>query len=137
LTDYADPAVRYFAGEARYTLRFKVPDGFLIPGNTLLLDIGDFGSTAKIILNGKLLGTYWRKNSGIDVSYLLKPENNMEVTVTNVYRNRFIGDFEQFGMVKNLWTPGNAAEFLHKDKPLKPSGWIGPLKIRMMKKTPL
>jgi len=63
------------------------------------------------------------------VSGLLKEENNLQVTVGNEYRNRIIGDFVEFGKLKNIWTTSPVQDYLDKDKPLKPSGLIGPIKL--------
>jgi hypothetical protein len=60
---------------------------------------------------------------------MLKNENELEVSVANVYRNRFIGDFIQFGKVKNLYTSSPITDFLNKDMPLSPSGLKGPVRI--------
>ena len=129
LTEFSDPAIRYFAGDAVYTVRFRVPAGFDCFKDSLNLSIGKFGSAAKIVLNGAFMGSFWRETEELNVTKLLKPENVLEVTVTNLYRNRIIGDFAEESKVKNLWTTAEIAEFLDKEKPLTPSGWIGPLKL--------
>jgi hypothetical protein len=59
----------------------------------------------------------------------LKSENVLEVSDANIYRNRFIGDFAQFGKIKNLWTSSPISDFLNKDLSLKPSGLNGPLMV--------
>ena len=56
-------------------------------------------------------------------------ENLLEVRVANVYRNRFIGDFIEFGKVQNIWTSAPVEKYLDKNKPLKPSGLLGPIKL--------
>jgi len=69
----------------------------------------------------------------LDVTGLLKVENLLEVTVTNTWRNRIIGDFAQYGQLKNIWTSANIQEFLNKNSQLEKSGWMGPLKISILK----
>ena len=59
--------------------------------------------------------------------------NKLQVTVTNVYRNRMIGDSIQFNKVQSVWTSSPIERFLDKDKPLKPSGLMGPLKLIKVK----
>jgi len=63
------------------------------------------------------------------VKGILKAENVLEVSVANTFRNRFIGDYGQFGKIQHLWTSSPVADFLNKDLPLKPSGLKGPVRI--------
>jgi hypothetical protein len=60
---------------------------------------------------------------------MLKNENLLEVSVANIYRNRFIGDFIQFGKIQNLSTSSPITDFLNKDMPLRPSGLKGPIRL--------
>jgi len=128
LTEFDNPSIKYFSGNAIYTIEFKIPKG-ITTTDKLLLDPGSFDATAAVSLNGKKLGTIWKSGSRIDVSGLLKETNILEVNVANVYRNRFIGDFIQYGKVQNLWTSSPIEQFLDKNKPLKPSGLMGPVKL--------
>jgi len=98
-------------------------------GEKVLLDLGEVGVTARVTLNGKLLGTVWYANTQFDVSSLLKEENNLQVTVGNEYRNRIIGNYVEFGKLQNSWTTSPVQEYLDKNKPLKPSGLIGPIQL--------
>jgi hypothetical protein len=135
LTEFDDPAIKYFSGKAKYTIEFKVPSVFSTYADQLLLDLGNFESTAEVKLNGKKLGNVWNPGTKIDISRLIKEVNVLEVSVANVYRNRFIGDFIQYGKVQNLWTSSPIEQFLDKTKPLKPSGLMGPLKLIKLKGT--
>lgn len=126
LTEFDDPAIRYFAGKAKYTITFKTPDSSISENDSVVLDLGNIDATAEVHLNGKLLAYAWMPNTELVVSGLLKDENKLEITVADVCRNRFIGDWNQFGKIKNIWSTSNA---LKKDLPLKPSGLMGPLKL--------
>jgi hypothetical protein len=128
LTEYDNPAIKYFAGKAKYTINFSAPD-FVSGSDSILLDLGELSATSEVILNGKLLAYPWQSNTRLVVSGLLKPENKLEITVANVSRNRFIGDLIQYGSVKSLWTTSPIETILNKDMPLKPSGLMGPLKL--------
>jgi hypothetical protein len=128
LSEFDDPSIKYFAGNATYKIEFKIAQG-LAASDHLLLDPGKFDATAEISLNGKKLGVLWNPGTRIDITGLLKDANLLEITVATVYRNRFIGDFVQYGKVQNLWTSSPIEQFLDKNKPLKPAGLIGPLKI--------
>jgi hypothetical protein len=129
LTEFEDPAIKYFAGKAKYTINFAVPDSYLSSSDSIVFDIGRLSATAEVILNGKLLAYAWQPNTCLAVTDVLKTDNKLEITVANVARNRFIGDLIQYGSVKSLWTTSPVETILNKDMPLKPSGLIGPLKL--------
>ena len=134
LSDFENPDVRYFAGNAKYSIKFKAPQGFASAKETILLNIGRFDADADVFLNGKELGKVWNPFTELDISGLLKEDNELTVNVATVYRNRFIGDFIQYGKVQNLSTSSPINKYLDKDKPLKPSGLMGPLKLIKMSK---
>jgi hypothetical protein len=129
LTEFDAKDVRYFSGEATYRLRFGVPGAEAGGDGVLLLDLGDFESVAEVTLNGHPLGRLWRPGLGLDVTSSLRSDNELVVTVANVYRNRFIGDLAEFGEIRNLRTSSPIRQFLAADKPLKRAGLIGPLQV--------
>jgi hypothetical protein len=128
LTEFKDPAIKYFAGKVKYTVDFKKPES-VSGGDSILLDLGNMSATAEVILNGKILAYPWQSNTRLVVSGLIEAENKLEITVANVSRNRFIGDLIQYGTVKSIWTTSPIESILNKDMPLKPSGLMGPLKL--------
>jgi hypothetical protein len=129
LNEFSDPQIRYFAGEVKYTLSFTLDDSILNRGRELKLDIGNFGSVADITLNGTAIGISWFPGTRYTVTGNLKQKNILEITVADVFRNRIIGDFSQYGALKNVWTSAPVYEFLDKDKPLKTAGLCGPIRI--------
>jgi len=129
LNEYNDPQIKFFSGTAAYTIHFSLPENFTQTNDDLLLDLGKFESIAKVSLNKKDLGIAWMKGARLNINGLLQKENTLEVVVQNVFRNRIIGDYIQFGELKNVWTSAPVEQFLDKNKPLKPSGLVGPLKI--------
>jgi hypothetical protein len=130
LTEFDDPAIKYFAGKVKYTIQFDAPNDFTAAHNSVLMNLGNMDATAEVRLNGNLLSYAWMPNTEINVSGLLKAENSLEVTVANVCRNRFIGDLIQYGNVKSLFTTSPITTILNKDMPLKPSGMIGPITLK-------
>ncbi len=128
ITEFDDPSIKYFSGNAKYNIEFKTPKG-ISSTDPVFLDPGNFDATGELSLNGKKLGPIWKPGTKINISGLLKETNILEVNVANVYRNRFIGDFIQYGKVQNLWTSSPIEQFLDKNKPLKPSGLMGPLRL--------
>ena len=129
LSEHDAPEVRYFSGEATYRLRFRVPEPAAGRGDVLLLDVGDFEAVAEVALNGRPLGRLWRPGTALDVTGVLRGDNELVVTVATVYRNRLIGDLEQFHEVRNLRTSSPVGDFLSRDRPLKRSGLIGPITV--------
>lgn len=95
----------------------------------VFINMGQIGSTGSVTLNGVLLGTVWAPGTQFNVTGILKEQNVLNVSVGTVYRNRIVGDFTQFGVLKNGWTSAPVGDFLNKDKSLKPSGLIGPLTL--------
>ena len=58
-----------------------------------LLDLGSIEVVAEVNLNGHDFGILWKRPYEIDVTdALLKGVNKLEVTVTNLWPNRLIGD---------------------------------------------
>jgi hypothetical protein len=129
LNENSNPDIRYFAGNAKYTISFAVPANYLSSNDPMFLNLGSFDAVAEVVLNGKVLGKVWKSGTSLDVTGLLKSKNELVVTVATVYRNRFIGDFIQYGQVQNLFTSAPITQFLSKDKLLKPSGLIGPIQL--------
>ena len=62
LTEFENPAIKYFAGKAKYTINFSAPD-FVSASDSILLDLGKLSATSEVILNGKLLAYPWQSNT--------------------------------------------------------------------------
>lgn len=136
-TEFTDPEIKYFSGTGIYRLKFSVPDEYLSGKDSLMLSLGELGSTAKVILNGKELGYVWNPYIMLPVRGILNKENELKVEVNNVYRNRIIGDFIEKGKVSTVWTSAPVQLYLDKNKPLKKSGLLGPIKLVRIRPTVL
>ncbi len=134
LTESDNPDIKYFSGTAKYAISFKFPADKIQKADSILLDLGEFETLSEIKLNGTNLGRVWKTGTYIPVKGMLKNENLLEVSVANIYRNRFIGDLIQFGKIQNLSTSSPITEFLNKDMPLRPSGLKGPVRIISLSK---
>ncbi len=148
-----DPAIRYFSGTATYGCQFEVSD--LKSG--AVLNLGKVHDLARVLINGKNLGVVWMEPFTIDVSSALKAgSNQIEISVTNTWHNRLVGD-EQYPadfewgedrgqrghamkaypewFIKNEARPeqhrkGFVTWYYHrKDTPLLPSGLVGPVTL--------
>ncbi|MCW1883147.1 glycosyl hydrolase [Luteolibacter flavescens] len=131
LTEHANPNVRYFSGTAVYSKALEVPEDMLAADRRLFLDLGHVGSLARVILNGKDLGTLWSYPYRLDISKAANAgTNQLQVWVTNAWHNRLVGQQRSpssFTGSEVLWSssmPGYAA-----NEPLIDSGLIGPVQL--------
>jgi hypothetical protein len=150
--EHPDPGVRYFSGTAEYVKEFDVPADMLVPGQAVLLDLGTVKNLARVRLNGRDLGILWKLPFRVDVAGIVKPSGNrLEVSVTNLWPNRLIGDEQLPPDVE--WAGGRLAQwpewlvehkprpetgrcafvtwrFYTKDSRLLESGLLGPVTLR-------
>jgi hypothetical protein len=120
-----DPAVKYYSGRARYDLTFSVPVE-VVNKKTAFIGIDSVMVAYEITLNGKLLGCSVFPGHMFDVTGLIKEKDNkLVVRVANTWRNRIIGDFTQFGTLKNCWTTSPVDNLPGKNKALQESGILG------------
>jgi hypothetical protein len=92
----ADTGVKYFSGTATYTKDVDLPAGFLTPGRTIMLNLGEVKQIATVRVNGQDLGVLWKPPFELDVTSALKAgANSLEIRITNFWVNRLIGDEQQ------------------------------------------
>jgi hypothetical protein len=126
-SDSADQGVKYFSGTGTYTKTFQAPAEWFKTGARLWLDLGGVKNLAEVTVNGKLLGTVWKKPFRVEVtSSLAAGANALQIKVANLWVNRLIGD-KQPGVTKPYTY--TAVEFYKADSPLLSSGLLGPVKI--------
>jgi hypothetical protein len=134
-TEYPDDAVRYFSGTATYSKDFDVPAELIGTDRCLCLDLGRVKNLAEVRLNGTSLGVLWKPPFSTDVSSLLRAgPNHLEITVTNLWPNRLIGDLNLPESKRTTWTTYNPYK---KDSTLLESGLLGPVTIRAGQIVPL
>jgi hypothetical protein len=127
-TENTDSDVKYFSGTATYTNSFKV--AALNKSAKYIIDLGDVKNIAEVIVNGKNVGTAWKKPFKLDISEAIKAgENTIEVKVTNLWVNRLIGD-AQPNAKKTTFT---TMPFYRGKEPLLPSGLLSEVKINVLK----
>jgi hypothetical protein len=156
--EHSDARVRYFSGTATYKTSFAALE--VDADCKIFLDLGRVEVIAEVWLNGKSLGTLWKPPFDCEVTGLLRAKaNDLEVRVTNLWPNRLIGD-EQFPddcAADGSWRKGVIPawpEWLKTGKPrpeprrltfctwkhwgqddaLLPSGLLGPVTLRQMKR---
>ncbi len=128
-TENTDNDVKYFSGTATYTNTFKAPKPPM--GALAVLDLGEVKNIAEVIINGKNVGTVWKKPFRLDISEALQAgDNTIEVRVTNLWVNRLIGDAQPDVKQKTTFT---TMPFYRGKEALLPSGLLGEVKINVLK----
>ena len=119
--------VKYFSGTAVYKTTVAIDSTLLARGAGIFIDLGSVKNIADISVNGAPAGVLWKApfRTG-DIRPLLKEgDNEIEVKVTNVWRNRMIGDVQPGE--KNPVTA--IRRFYKASDPLLPSGLLGPVRM--------
>ncbi|UFH56815.1 glycosyl hydrolase [Spirosoma sp. KNUC1025] len=110
LNTHEQDGVKHFSGTATYIKEFQVPAS-LLPGSSgrrVFLDLGRVEILASVRVNGKDLGTLWKRPYRLDVTEAVKSgANTLEITVTNLWPNRLIGD--EYVPDPDKFTPGGGA----------------------------
>ena len=162
LTDWKDnpiDEIQHYSGTAIYRNTFKFDPAELDVNNKYILDLGEVKIVAVVKLNGKLLGIKWIAPFELDITPFLKAgENQLEIEITNQWTNRLIGD-ERYPVSYTLALEGNfpkkkmpdwyvkqqsipagkrttfcTATFYKATDALMPSGLLGPVQIKVIKK---
>ena len=129
-SENADTDVKYFSGTATYENNFKINTPIGGKG-AVILDLGDVKNIAEVIVNGKNVGTVWKKPFKIDITSAAKEgDNTLQINVTNNWVNRLVGDAQPDVKQKTTFT---TMPFYRKDSPLVPSGLVGEVKVLQVK----
>lgn len=125
-TNRPESGIKFYSGTAIYRKKFDLNE--LPPkGQRLILDMGELHEVASVRVNGQDLGVVWMKPARVDItSAVTKGENDLEITVVNLWPNRLKED-ESLPKEKRL-TETNIHKFTDAT-PLLPSGLIGPVNL--------
>lgn len=131
-TEQGGQATERFAGTARYTTTFDLPEH---DANAWRIDLGEVAESARIRVNGKDFGILFMPPIRIDVpgELLQDTGNKLEVEVTNLSANRIRG-LDQDGV---NWRKFYDINFVNIDYesfdaskwPVHPSGLLGPVTL--------
>lgn len=125
LTENTEGGIKYFSGTATYQNTFKMPA--LVKGARYEIDLGAVKNIAEVLINGKNVGTAWKKPFKLDITEGVKAgENTLEIRVTNLWVNRLIGDAQPDVKQKITFT---TMPFYQGKEPLLPSGLMGEVRI--------
>lgn len=122
-----NPVVKYFSGTAVYKTTIAVDSTTLADNSKIFIDLGVVKNIADISVNGAEAGVLWKAPfRTADIKPLLKEGDNLlEIKVTNVWRNRMIGDVQPGE--KNPVTA--IRRFYKASDKLLPSGLLGPVRL--------
>ncbi|MDO7851633.1 glycosyl hydrolase [Hymenobacter convexus] len=140
LTDWSkhpDAAISHYSGTATYIQSFrwqppkhlKKQKGQLAgaPSPQVYLDLGTVANLAEVRVNGQSCGIAWTPPYRLDITQALrKGDNQLEISVTNTWANRLIGDQALPADQRQTWTPAPAPA---AGKPLLPAGLLGPVRV--------
>ena len=122
-----------FSGSARYRVTFDVP----APAGIWRLELGDVRETARVTLNGRLLGTVWSLPAWIDLGSLRARDNQLEIEVTNLPANR-VRDLDLRKVDWKVMKDINLASLRYRALDAstwepQPSGLLGPVRLVRLK----
>ncbi|NNM84467.1 MAG: hypothetical protein HKL96_01725 [Phycisphaerales bacterium] len=155
LAEHPSEGVKYFSGTASYSTTFE-HSGPQTKNDRSILDLGDVAVMAQVTLNGHAYDLLWKPPFELDITESLRAgENHLQVAVTNLWINRLIGDAH---LPQDAQRNGNGSlaawpawvlegkrsptgrisfttwELWHKTDPLVPSGLIGPVRLKHVKR---
>jgi hypothetical protein len=120
-----EDGIKHYSGIATYRKSFDLPAG---ADKEIYLDLGTVHELAEVSLNGRRLGTVWCAPWRIGLSGHRKETGNLlEIKVANLWTNRLIGDTAKPEQMRFTRTAIRAPI----DGPLKPSGLLGPVVLKM------
>jgi hypothetical protein len=94
-----------------YTNEFTLP---AMPADDWVLDLGDVRESARVRINGQMVGTAWAVPYQLKIGKWLKPGKNViEVEVTNLPANR-IADMDKRGEVWRIFNEINVVDLNYK-----------------------
>lgn len=126
-TKRPEDGIRYFSGTARYEQGVNVSKERLQSGRRVYLDLGDVRHLAEVFVNDKPLGVLWKPPYRMDITAAAKPgANKIEVRVTNVWKNRLVGDAKLPVQSRLTWT---FYPFYKPSDSLVESGLLGPVRL--------
>ena len=150
---HSQDGVKYFSGTATYTSRINVAINAKENRKRLYLELGRVEVVAEVRLNGKDLGILWKPPYRVDITEAVRSgDNDLEISVTNLWVNRLIGD--EHLPPENKYGPGGGIlqlpawytqgkpkpaggrvtcttwKHFDRESPLVESGLLGPVLLR-------
>ncbi|WP_032096199.1 MULTISPECIES: glycosyl hydrolase [unclassified Alteromonas] len=144
LSELKPLALKHYSGITTYQNQFNVTADMLRSDQRWLLDLGQVGVVARVTINSNNLGEVWSRPMQIDVTdYLETGNNELKVEVATTWNNRMVGDlkypkqFSDQNQPKVFETEITFESKITKDTRLQPSGLIGPVQLKPIRKVTL
>jgi len=138
-TEFNSEAIKYYSGSAIYKKEITITAKFVEQADKIILNLENVGIIAEVTVNDKYLGDFWQPPFDIDITNAVKAgENSIEIKITNIWRNRLIGDAKYpdgFPGTKQEFKPWLSYDIgINKnEEPIK-SGLIGNVTIKALKR---
>lgn len=132
LSDWAksgDEEIKYYSGTAVYTTTFHCVK--LDETAEYFINLGKVGVMATVKLNGEEVGGVWMSPYRLNVTGILQPgENQLEIEVANLWRNRLIKDKMLPDSEKYTWT---VVEDVAPGEEPPSAGLLSPITVEVVK----
>lgn len=127
LTTMDNDAIKHYSGTVTYTKSFNIEQN----GKSTVIDLGDVANVAELWCNGKRIGAKWAPPFVFDITEELQVgKNELEIKVTNTWRNQLIFDNFRPKNQKKTWTTNKPKI---DETELDESGLIGPVILKRFK----
>jgi hypothetical protein len=124
-SQHADSAIRFYSGTAVYKNSFNWTAADA--GKKIWLELDSVANIASVRVNGQECGILWTRPYRLDLTAAVHTgKNTIEISVTNTWANRLIGDQ---ALPEEKRITRTTAPFRLKDKPLLPAGLLGEVKL--------
>ena len=120
-----NPETRYFSGTRAFKHTIEVPQF----SGRLEIDLGVVKNVAQIFIDGQEVSTLWKAPYKADITEYVKGKKTveLEIKVTNTWRNNLIGD--NLKPVAERTTYTTFPYFFRDGDELSPSGLFGPVSL--------
>jgi len=115
--------IKFYSGTAVYRKSFDWQQ----ESGSVWIDVGEVNNLGEVKVNGIDCGVAWTAPFRVDISKALKTgKNELEISVTNTWANRLIGDHNLPENERITWT---TAAYRLEGQLLLPAGLLGPVNI--------
>ncbi|RLG43179.1 MAG: hypothetical protein DRN81_07100, partial [Thermoproteota archaeon] len=130
LSDWAkhdNNAIKYYAGTAVYEKSFTLTKP--AAPKPVILELGEVGVIATVLVNGKEAGTVWTTPWEIDITdFVRRGKNVLQIRVANTWNNRLVADAAMPEEKRQSYV--SQPYRFKTNAPLLKGGLIGPVKIK-------
>ena len=124
---HSNPAIKHYAGTAVYEKSFTLSKHAV--KKPLVLELGQVGVIATVVINGKEVGTVWTTPWEIDITnFICVDENDLQIRVTNTWNNRLVADAALPPEKRQSYV--SQPYLFNKRRPLVRSGLVGPVYVK-------